>query len=152
MRLGPLLLLLAPSPADAQADAQALRLDCAAGGSAYRLELDDPAKEGALACVTRLGAGDPMPVCAPNGGWAVAGVDGSPDRRTTDPRELTAEAPVLFARRGPSEFVASLGMGPGAPLALEIGGRTVWRMRLSLATGEGVVETAEGEVGLQCAP
>lgn len=135
------------------AAAEPLTLDCdVAGQPAYRLELDSPDKAGALACVTRLGAADLVAACAPNGGWVVAGVDGSPELRTTDPHELTAEAPILFARRGPSEFAASLGMGPGAPLALEIAGRTVWRMRLDLASGEGVVETRDAELPMRCRP
>jgi hypothetical protein len=41
-------------------------------------------------------------------------------------------------------------LGTRPPLALEIAGETFWRMRLTLETGEGIVETPEGEIAVSC--
>jgi hypothetical protein len=90
--------------------------------------------------------------CAPHGGWGLSEGDGSQDLVgvATESKGLVHDGGWFFARLGPSEFVASASVGSRPPLALEIGGETFWRMRLTLATGEGVVETAEGEDRLRC--
>jgi hypothetical protein len=90
--------------------------------------------------------------CAPDGGWGLSAGDGSQDLTdvATDGKGLAHEGGWFFARFGPSEFVASASVGSRPPMALAIGGETFWRMRLTLATGEGVVETQDGEEPIRC--
>jgi hypothetical protein len=90
--------------------------------------------------------------CAPDGGWGLSAGDGSQDLIdvATDPQGLSHDGGWFFARLGPSEFVASASVGSRPPLALEVAGETFWRLRLTLATGEGTVETREGEEPVVC--
>lgn len=141
---GALLVAVLASPAAAEPRAFACALD---DGSLFTLALDAPSPDGPVHCVeAALGGGA---ACAPQGGWGIAGAEGP--RLTTDPAEAAGtDAFRLFARLGPSEFVASASEGPGVPLALEVGGPTFWRLRVALDTGEGVVGTRDGERAARC--
>ena len=145
------LLALLPMPLAAQ---ERTTLSCAAeGGDAFEVTLWNPSELGApLHCV-----GAPelegLFACAPDGGWGLtdparpgelAGV------ALESPDAAAVEGGKLFARVTPSEFVASASMGRELPLALEIAGETFWRMRVTLESGAGVVETREGETVVLC--
>ncbi len=153
MRARRLALALALWPALAAAQGEE-RLACeTAAGEAVSVLLFAPSRfDVALHCVEAPGLRDRVAGCAPDGGWGLSAGDGSQDLSgvATDTAGLSHDGGWFFARRGPTEFVASASVGARPPLALEVAGETFWRMRLDLGSGTGVVETAEGETELRC--
>lgn len=143
------ILTLLPALASAQ---EATSYDCLTGdGRAFRVELWQPHAFGdPLHCVSGLDLG--LAPCAPDGGWGLSDPADADDLMGTTraPADLRGAPAKFFARVGPSEFVASASIGEGMPLALEVHGITVWRMRLTLATGEGTMFTRDGAVPLRC--
>ena len=144
-------LVLLPLPLLAQERAT---LSCAVeGGDSFEVTLWNPSEHGApLHCVGAAELEGLFP-CAPDGGWGLTD--------PADPGQLqgvAAESPdaaghgggMVFARVTPSQFVASASEGGELPLALEVAGATFWRMRVSLQSGAGVVETREGEAAVTC--
>ncbi len=131
------------------------RLDCETDkGEAVSVLLSAQSRfDVELHCVEAPGLRDVVAGCAPDGGWGLSAGDGSLDLVAVgiDSAGLSHEGGWFFARLGPSEFVASASVGARPPLALEVAGETFWRMRVDLASGTGVMETREGETGLNCA-
>lgn len=120
-----------------------------ASGAGLRVALAQDAGRGLrLHCVEGLDIG-PVAACAPQGGWGVSDSEGRLSAVTTDPHEVATTGGVFWARLGPTEFVASAAVG-ARPLALEVAGATVWRMRLTLATGRGIMATRAGEEEVVC--
>lgn len=151
MRALAAILLLLPGALGAQG---AARLLCrTAEGAEIAVLLSAPSRFGAAVhCVEAPELRDRVAACAPDGGWGLSAGDGSQDLLglAVSARGLAHVGGWFFARLGPSEFVASASVGSRPPLALETAGETFWRMRLTLATGEGVVETPADEVALRC--
>jgi hypothetical protein len=151
MRRVLLLLALLPGPALSQG---ADRFDCRFedGRELSVLIRARSSFDVALHCVEEERLRAVVAGCAPDGGWGLSAGDGSQDLLAVaaEAKGLAHEGGWFFARLGPSEFVASASVGSRPPLALDIGGETFWRMRLTLATGEGVVETREGEEPFRC--
>lgn len=147
MRALPFLLL---ATAAAAQEPQSL-LCTAKDGARFGIMLDAPSDFGPLHCVEAPSLRDTLVPCAPQGGWGLSAPDGmSLQSVTTDPAQARGERGIFFARLGPSELVASASSGPLPPLALEVAGDTFWRLRLTLATGEGLIATPEGEQAIRC--
>jgi hypothetical protein len=146
-----LVLVLLPLPLGAQERAT---LSCAAEGApAFEVTLWNPSEfEMPLHCVNAPDLAEQF-ACAPDGGWGLTD-PASPGEAlrvaVASPDAASHEGAKLFARVTPSEFVASASAGRELPLALEIAGETFWRMRVSLESGAGVVETREGETAVTC--
>ena len=142
-----LIALAVAAPAAAE---EMRRYECAdAVGETFSMILFSPAEGGEpLHCIRhpRLDAFTP---CAPQGGWGLSEEWGALRSFATGPAP-EHEGYWFFARVGPSELVASASLGTRPPLALEIAGETFWRMRLTLETGEGIVEPPEGEIAVSC--
>lgn len=91
--------------------------------------------------------------CAPDGGWGLTDPEAPGELLAvaTTPAEAAARpGGKFFADVGPSQFVASASRGERLPYALEVAGETFWRMRVTLETGEGLVETRDGEAAIRC--
>lgn len=92
-----------------------------------------------------------LAACAPQGGWGLSDPgEGRLRAVATRPQEALGEGGKVFARVGPSEFVASASVGYGLPLALEVQGETFWRLRMALASGEGAWFGPGREVRFRC--
>lgn len=92
-----------------------------------------------------------LAACAPQGGWGLSDPGGGTLRAVaTRPQEALGEGGKVFARVGLSEFVASASVGHGLPLALEVHGDTFWRLRMTLASGEGAWFGPGREVRFRC--
>ena len=124
-------------------------------GESYEVTLWNRSEYGLLLHCVNAAALAPVAACAPDGGWGLTDPD-MPEALlgvATEARDAVARpGGKFFARVGPSELVASASVGERLPLALEIHGETFWRMRLTLETGEGIVETREAEAAITCEP
>jgi len=153
MRAGlALILALALAPvATAAEPARDLRCE-ASDGTEFSIALWSASSfDMPLHCVLGLDLGVVGP-CAPDGGWGLSDPAGSGELAAiaTDAREIDHVGGKFFARVGSSELVASASIGTRIPYALEVAGETFWRLRMTLATGEGALVTAEGETTFAC--